>query len=341
MTCGRERVLAAVQHERWDRTPRDFWAEKPTLNRLLQTCAYGSEEELLSSLDVDLRHLNAEEPREIEVQPGIYRNFWGEQYVYRATPWGPMREDLTGALAEAQDLADIAAFPFPSPDCLDHSRLRQKCEAWERCALVYGNADIWQRPGLVRGWEGWFLDMLEHPDWVHFMCRRFTDFYLEDCTRAAELSRGRIDIYLVISDLGGQHGPLISPTLFGQFVAPYLGEMIDRIHSLGGLVLFHSCGCIRSFIPRLIELGVDILDPIQRVMPEMEPEQLAAHFGERICFHGGIDAQSTLCHGTPEDVASEVRRYCDAFPAGGYILSPSHLFQIDTPPANILAFYGL
>jgi uroporphyrinogen decarboxylase len=207
--------------------------------------------------------------------------------------------------------------------------------------LLYGFADVWQRPALVRGWEGMFLDMLERPDWVHFLARKFTDFYREDYTRAAEVTGGRIDLYLLISDLGSQTGPLISLPMFQQFVAPYAKEMIDCIHALGGKVLFHSCGAISPFIPDLIALGVDILDPIQPVGPAMAPESLAEHFGGRICFHGGIDMQQLLPRGTVEQVRAEVERYKHALGAeGGYILGPTHLFQPDVPPENVLAVYA-
>src|SRR5512144_3070694 len=100
-----------------------------------------------------------------------------------------------------------------------------------------------------------FVDMAERPDWVHFLCRKFTDFYLEDYTRAAEITKGRIDLYLLISDLGTQRGPLISRQMFQEFVAPYLKQMLDHIHSLGAKVLFHSGGSIAPLIPDLIALG--------------------------------------------------------------------------------------
>ena len=147
------------------------------------------------------------------------------------------------------------------PDLIDRSGLPEQCRAFEDHALVYGFADVWQRPALVRGWEEFFLDLIERPEWVHYLCRKFTDFYLEDYTRAAEVTRGRIDFYLLISDLGSQKGPLISRAMFREFVAPYLKEMIDRIHELGGKALFHSCGAIAPLIPDLVELGVDVLDP--------------------------------------------------------------------------------
>jgi len=89
---------------------------------------------------------------------------------------------------------------------------------------MYGFADVWERPALVRGWEEWFTDLVERPEWVHYLCRRFTDFYREDYTRAAEISRGRIDMYFLITDLAGQRGPLISPAMFLEFVAPYCGR---------------------------------------------------------------------------------------------------------------------
>lgn len=340
MMTSRERVQTALAHQQPDRTPRDFWAEEPAWNRLLAAVGHSDKERLLRQLKIDVRHLDAEGPRERSAGRGIFENFWGERYIYQPTPWGPMREDLPGALAQAKDLSELEAFAWPTPDARDYSRLAGQARQHEEHALVYGFADVWQRPALVRGWEGMFMDMAERPDWVHFLCRKFTDFYLEDYTRAAEITRGRIDLYLLISDLGSQRGPLISMMMFREFVAPYLKEMIDRIHLLGGRVLFHSCGGIRPFIPELIGLGVDVLDPIQPANATMQPESLKAEFGSRLCFHGGIDMQELLPHGTPAQVEAEVHRYCEVLGrGGGYLLGPAHLFQPDVPPANILAMY--
>ena len=338
---SRERVLTALRHELPDRVPRDFWAEEPAWNRLLAHVGYGDRERLLRQLQIDLRHLDAPGPAEKAMGEGIFQNFWGERYLYQTTPWGPMREDIPGALARAESLPDLEAFEWPTPDDRDYSELSHQARQYEEFALVYGFADVWQRPALVRGWEGMFLDMASHPERVHFLCRKFTDYYLEDYTRAAEVTGGRIDLYLLISDLGSQHGPLISLAMFRQFVAPYVGEMARHIHRLGGRVLFHSCGAIGPFIPDLIELGVDVLDPIQPVTPELAPECLKANYGDRLCFHGGIDMQKLLPFGTPEQVQAEARRYCEVLgQGGGYILGPAHLFQPDVPPENVLAVYS-
>lgn len=336
----RERVLAAITHHQPDRTPRDFWAEPPAMKRLLAHVGHRDEEKLLCDLGIDLRHLNAIEPPEVRIAEGQYQNFWGERYLYRETAWGPFREDMAGALAGAFTLAELEAFRFPTPDCLDYSELADACRRHDRYALVYGFADVWQRPGLVRGWEQWFMDMVEHPEWAHFMSRKFTDFYRADYARAAEVSHGRIDIYLLISDVGSQHGPLISLEMFREFVAPYLREMVQVIHGLGARVMYHSCGAIHPFIDDLIGLGIDILDPIQPATREMMPERLKDEFGSRLAFHGGIDMQQLLPRGTPQEIARTVRHYCQTLGSGGgYILGPAHLFQPDVPPENILAVY--
>jgi uroporphyrinogen decarboxylase len=337
---SRERVLTALNHEQPDRTPRDFWAEPPTWNRLFAQVGHEDKDKLLGSLGVDVRHLEAPAPPERAIGGGTFQNFWGERFIYQPTPWGPLREDAKGALAGAESIGELEGFDWPAPDCIDRSQLKGQCRRYEDYALLYGFADIWQRPALVRGWEEMFVDMAERPEWVHFLCRKFTDFYLEDYTRAAEITGGRIDLYLVISDLGSQHGPLISLAMFREFVAPYVKEMIERIHSLGGRAMFHSCGLVRPFIPDLIKLGVDILDPIQPTGPEMQPEGLKRDFGDQLSFHGGMDMQDLLPHATPAQVEAEAQRYCEVAGAGGgYILGPAHLFQPDVPPENILAVY--
>ncbi len=336
----RERVLAALRHEQPDRTPCDFWAEPPAWNRLLAHLGHQDRDRLLDELGVDVRHLEAPAPADRELGQNTWQNFWGERFVQQSTPWGPMRHDIKGALAQARSFSDLETFDWPSPDCIDRSCLPDQCARYERHARLYGFADVWQRPALVRGWEEFFIDLLDRPEWAHFLCRKFTDFYLEDYTRAAEITGGRIDIYLLISDLGSQHGPLISEAMFREFVAPYLKEMTERIHTLGGKVLFHSCGAIGPLIPNLLRTGIDILDPIQPIGAELQPESLKALYGERLSFHGGIDMQRLLPRGTPREVENEARRYCEKLGAqGGYILAPAHLFQPDIPPENILAVY--
>jgi uroporphyrinogen decarboxylase len=337
---SRDRVLTALNHQSPDRVPRNFWAEPPTWNRLFRHVGHEDKERLLTDLEIDVRSLEVQGPPEKQLNNGIFQNFWGERYVYQSTPWGPMREDIPGALTEATTFDDLLNFAWASPDAFDYSSLPEQSKRWKDHALLYGFADIWERPALVRGLQNMFIDMVDRPDWVHFLSRKFTDFYKEDYTRAAEITKGRIDLFLLISDLGSQRGPLISKRMFREFIAPYIKEMCDLIHHLGAKVLFHSCGSIRPLIPDLIELGVDVLDPIQPVCG-MAPETLKSEFGDKLCFHGGIDMQRLLPQGTPEEVRAGAGHYERVLGKdGGYILAPAHLFQPDVPPENVLAMYG-
>jgi len=336
----RERVIRAINHQKVDRVPFDFWAEPPTLNRLYSFHGTRDLDKILENYEVDIRHVDASVPPEKDCGEFV-QNFWGERYTYHETGWGAMREDISGALSEATDLSDLENFDWPSPDDFDYSALKSTCAKYDPYALLYGFADIWQRPCLVRGMENALMDLYVNPEWVHFLSRRFTDFYIRDYTTAYRESGERIDLFLVISDIGSQNGPLISLEMFDAFVAPYLQELVDHIHGLGAYAMYHSCGMVHPFIDRLIEIGFDILDPIQPVSPEMAPENLKAQFARRICFHGGIDIQRLLSQGTPGEVEAGIRRYLEVFGhEGGYICSPAHLFQPEIPPENIQAFYA-
>ena len=335
----RERVINTIKHKIVDRVPFDFWAEQTTLKRLYSFCGTKNLDKILKDFAVDIRHVEAIMPPEKNCGDFV-QNFWGERYNYQKTKWGPMREDIPGALSGAKDISELENFDWPNPDDIDYSNLKAECSKYDEYALIYGSADIWQRPCLVRGMENALMDLYVNPEWMHFLSRKFTDFYIKDYTNAFNQSGGRIDIFLVISDLGSQYGPLISTELFDEFIAPYLREMVETIHRLGAYVMFHSCGMVFPFIERLIDIGVDILDPIQAVTLEMTPENLKENFSKRICFHGGIDVQTILTNGTPDEVKREVERYLNVFGNdGGYICSPSHLFQPDIPPENIKAFY--
>ncbi len=143
-------------------------------------------------------------------------------------------------------------------------------------------------------------------------------------------------------DLGSQNGPLISPKMYRSLLKPVHADLIKavKVHSPNVKVMYHSCGAIRPFIPDWIEIGVDILNPIQVAAKGMNPAEIKAEFGDQLCFLGGVDSQHKLCEGTPEQVAAEVKqRIQDMGPGSGYILAPSHNIGDDVPLENMLAFF--
>ena len=335
---SRERVLAAARCQKPDKTPCNFRAEEATLTRLYEFLGYRDYDRLLRELHVDIRFIDSVPPPETDCGDYI-QNHWGERYVYRDSPWGKRVEHLAGALSDAVSIDDFTGFPWPSADMNDYSGLKAVCEKYDEYALVYGFADIFTRPSIVRGFENFLLDMYVNPEWIHFMLDKFTGVFIDDYRRAFKESGGRIDIFLVMGDLASQLGPLFSLEMFDEFLAFHMKRMADAIHDMGALFMFHSCGESFDFYNRLIDCGVDIIDPIQPTSKKMSPENLRRQFGKRVCFHGGIDVQKTLPFGTPQEVREEVRRYLTTFKDGGYLCSSAHYMQHDTPPENIIAMY--
>jgi len=271
---------------------------------------------------------------------GYIENWWGERYVYYENDWGVYRSDMPGALASAATLDEIKQFAWPTVEMMSYDAIPGLCMKYDDHAIMYGFADIFTRPCNMRGFEKFLTDMYENPEYCDFMIEKMANFYIDDYTKAYEVSGNRIDIFLIMGDLSTQIAPMISLSMFDELIAPHLKRLIERIHELGAYVMYHSCGEAFHFYDRLIDCGVDILDPMQRTTANMHPENIANIFGGRTCFHGGIDVQTTLPGGTEEDVRTEVRRYIDAFrDKNGYICASAHYMQHDTPPENVLALY--
>ncbi len=236
---SRERVLAAVNHQPTDRVPADMWAEEPVWERLLKDLGSSNREEILNRLHVDLRYISAIYPPDV-VTDGVKQNMWGEHWMMANTPWGVDWEHVNGALAGAASLAEIKAFPWPTCDQVDYSTLASQCDKYEGYAIVCGNADVFERPALTRGLENFLCDTALNPDWVDFITKTFLDFYVEDFKRYWEASKGRIDIFWALTDLGTQSGLFQSRKFFRRFIAPSIKTLVDLVHRHGVKFMFHS-----------------------------------------------------------------------------------------------------
>jgi uroporphyrinogen decarboxylase len=338
----RERVLAAVNRERPDRTPADYKAE-PEVNRyMMERLKTDNYEDLLRRLEVDVRRL---EPRYVGPPPkvfedGVFEDYWGIRSKHLKADHGSYDMHVHTPVWDAKSVSDLEKHAWPWPDIFDYSPMREQCARYKDYAIVYEGADLFTRPCILRNMENVMLDMVERPEMVHYLIDKFTAFYCEDIRRALEATRGGWDIYCEWSDFGTQRGLLISIPMFRTFLAPYLKRMIDLCHSAGVKFMLHSCGAIRELIPDLIALGIDILDPIQVAAKGMEPAALKREFGDRLAFHGGVCTQRTLPFGTPSEVQEAVRdRIATLGRGGGYVLASSHDISADTPADNILAMY--
>ncbi|MBN2581489.1 MAG: uroporphyrinogen-III decarboxylase-like protein, partial [Planctomycetes bacterium] len=151
---------------------------------------------------------------------------------------------------------------------------------------------------------------------------------------------GRVMITYIAEDLGSQEALLFSRECMQTFLFPRMKRMMDLTRQHGSHVFTHSDGAVRPVIADLIDLGVEVLNPIQWRCPGMEREGLKRDFGDRLVFHGGMDNQHTVPFGSVDDVRQEVLDNLRILGAGGgYVLAPCHNIQAITPPENIVAIY--
>ncbi len=178
------------------------------------------------------------------------------------------------------------------------------------------------------------------PEIVHYALGKLFDLEYENTRRILERVPGRVNIVYVAEDLGGQTDLMISVRHIREFLLPGMKRMIDLAHQAGAYVFHHDDGNCRRILPDLIDLGIDLLNPIQWRCPGMEREPLKRDFGDRIVLHGGMDNQFTLPFGSVEDVRREVAdNMATLGRGGGYILAPCHNIQPLTPVANVIAMY--
>jgi uroporphyrinogen decarboxylase len=339
---SRERVSAAIARTRPDRTPADYKAEPDVNARVLERLGVAEYEDLLQALQVDIRRLNSRQVARFDkgLGEGVKEDYWGIRSVHLKASHGSYDMHVHNPVWDAESVEDLDKHDWPWPDIFDYSVMKAQRDAWDDYYVMYEGADLFTRPCILRNMENVMLDMATRPEMVHALLERFTTFYCEDVNRAFEAAGGRIDLYCEWSDYGTQRGLMLSIPMFREFVAPYLRRLIDTVHTGGAKFMLHSCGAIRELIPDFLELGVDVLDPIQVAAAGMEPGPLKRDFGDRLAFHGGVCTQHTLPFGTPDDVREAVRdRVATLGKGGGYILASSHDISADTPTENVLAMY--
>ena len=339
----RENALAAMRRQNPDRVPFVLGMTAPVYALFQEkTGAYNPAE----YWDFDARGTYFRSPSEVsDYSPYLPDDFpegteideWGIANVpgsmYHFTK-------MVHPLRNASTVDDIKRYPLP-----DYTREEcwQPIEAevtahHQRGYAVSGSLEmtIFEVSWYLRSMENLMADMLQDPDMATALLDRITDLRVFQARKYAEFG---VDVLALGDDISMQTGMLMSPRMWRKWFKPRLAKVIQEAKTVKPdlLVQYHTDGDCRAVIPELIEVGVDILNPVQ---PEcMDPVAIKNEYGDRLSFSGTIGTQTTMPHGTPEDVRAAVKKMIETVGVGGGLfLAPTHVLEPDVPWENILAF---
>jgi uroporphyrinogen decarboxylase len=342
---SRERVFSAFYKEGYDRIPVKHEGTPEVDRMLMDYFGLSNHEQLLRVLGDDFRYVEPiyKGPPLRTFPDGSFEGYWGERYQYVRFATGKYMESVYQPFAGVEKLQDLDRSHFPSADWFDYSTIRDQClklrDEFAVCFGGPGDMDFINSISRARGMEEVLMDMADDNEvFVEILEHRFR-FYYEMHRNALEEAKGLIDFTHIGEDLGNQIGPMISMDLFERHFAQKFKEYFDMAHHYGAKVMMHMCGTVDLFLPRLIELGLDIQDVVQPTGPSMDIASLKKRFGKDLVFQGSMDVQKEIAFGTAEDVRRETRKRLELFPEGGLFLGPSHAIQAGSPINNILAMY--
>lgn len=372
---SRERVLLALEHREPDRVPYDLGTSGATgihvsaLRKVLPYLGFeakdvriGDIRGQLAELDDEIRSRLGVDTQAVPRNPGaspphperdgeywIIRDEWGviwKMPVENGQQFSPYQAPM----AHLSEAAELETYPWP--DVARPQRIaamaaeaRRLYEETDR-ALIVGPCCLgfFQMGWLLRGFENFAIDLIWNPSFAEALMERILELKMTYWGELLPSLDGKVPIVREDDDYGHQSGLQISPDIFRRLIKPRWKRLFDfmREKAAGKIyIYFHSCGAIRRLIPDLIEIGVQILNPVQVSAEGMDTQRLKAEFGKDLTFWGGgIDTQHTLPYGTPEEVRDEVRRrIADLAPGGGFVFTPVHNIQADVPPENLLAMW--
>jgi len=270
-------------------------------------------------------------------------DIWGRQFKIVQNPFGAYEEIASYPLAEIDSISDISKYPWPDPDWWDFSLLPEyfsELDTETESHLRYRAGSIFEVGWQLRGMEKFFLDLSLEPKIPIEIMERLTEITIETTRRFLIAAGDRVDMVYFYDDVATQNSLMMSRQMWHKFIRPHHAKIIEVAKSFGKQVMYHCDGAIYPLIPDLIDLGIDVLNPVQADAKGMLPDKLKKEFGDRLSFHGGIDIIKTLPNGTPQEVGKEVKtRISQLGGGGGYILASSHHIQADTPLENIYAMY--
>ena len=265
---------------------------------------------------------------------------WGCGWKYFENKTGRYAEIVRHPLADDPDGTKLHAYRTPDPDApAQYLPFRELVERYGKTHFICGSVacSIFEAAWYLHGMEETIEDMLLRPEYTAELFDKTMQFTLHAGLHFIDEGA---DMIWLGDDVGMQDGMLFSPAMWRELLKPRMAVLISAYKARNPkvLVAYHSCGNIMPIIDDLIEIGLDVLNPIQP--HAMDPADIKRKFGDRLAFWGSIDIQDTLPHGSREDIRAEVKLRMETIgKGGGLLLTPAHNVQSDTSLANILAFY--
>jgi len=255
---------------------------------------------------------------------------------------GPLyMEVIEAPLANVTSVDEVKAFPMPDP--LAEGRFDDAARLIEQYRdeyFIIGDVELtmFEMAWHMVGMEKFMVDMATGEPYVSVLLDRVKAFSIEVGKRLVELG---VDGIWTGDDFGSQTGMLISPRMWRRIFKPRCKEIFDELRSANPnvMIMYHSDGAIAPILEDLVEIGMDVFNPVQPGVPGHEPHVLKSRLGDRLSFWGAIDQQYLLPKGTPEEIARDVAEKVRVLgEGGGYMCAPAHIIQADTSPANVQAF---
>ncbi len=282
--------------------------------------------------------------RQVNDKGDLY-DLWGHHLRVAENPTGAYEEYVSFPLKNTSDINDIKNYLWPNPDWWNFDPLQEiieQLDKYEEYHIRFRIGSIFEVAWQLCGMDTFLMDLAVDPKIPLYIMDRLTEIYVENTKRVLDKIGDRLDMVYFYDDVATQNSLMISKEMWHKYIKPRHAQLVDVAKKHNKKVMYHSDGSMYPLIPELIDLGIDVLNPIQADAKNMEPERLKSEFGDRLCFHGGIDITETLPHGTPGDVKNEVRERINVLGKnGGYILASTHHIQSNTPIDNVIAMYDM